>query len=121
MNEIHDIISVLSKKKFYLSEEKITQVQIYEALTATNRYAFTREYYLDKEKLNKPDFFETEFGIAIEVKIKGQKKAIYRQCERYCKFDQVKYLILCTNKSLGFPPEINGKPCYYIHLGKAWL
>lgn len=76
------------------------------------------EYVLDPK--NRVDFFLD--GTAIEVKInKGAAKSIYKQCERYCQFDEVKNLILVTNRPMGFPKEINGKPCYVISLGKGWL
>lgn len=104
----------IKKTRADLTNEKKTQNQIFEEI---KYFGFVREYKLDAHNI--PDFFYD--GIAIEVKIKGSKMAIYKQCERYCRFDQVKALILCTNKSMGFPEEINGKPCYYINLGKAWL
>jgi hypothetical protein len=64
-----------------------------------------------------------DFRIGIEVKLGAtQKRAIYRQCVRYCSFPQViDELIMITNTSMGFPPEINGKSCYVLNLGKAWL
>lgn len=112
------IISLISKQKFDLTKEKITQAQVQQVLDMSG-LLFVREYHLDK--INIPDFFHDTCGIAIEVKIKGSKIAIYKQCERYCNFEAVKVLILCTNKAVGFPKEINGKPCYLINIGKAWL
>ena len=75
------------------------------------------EYRLDAK--NRPDFFVYEH--AVEVKIKGSAKAIYRQCERYSAFPEVKGVYLVTNKAMGFPETLNGKPCYVINLGKSWL
>lgn len=49
------------------------------------------------------------------------QKKIYKQCERYANFDQVKQLVLITNRSMGFPETINNKPCYVINIGRAWL
>jgi hypothetical protein len=76
-----------------------------------------KEFPLDKHNI--PDFFMD--GIAVEVKIKGSKKNIYRQLERYAGFDLVKEIILVTNRTLGLPEKINGKPCYMFKLGTAWL
>jgi len=112
---IPSTIKIIRSLRLNLSNEKITQSQVYEAV---KQLGYTREYILP-DKRSIPDLFAE--GIAIEIKIKGSKMQIYRQCERYCAFDEVKALILCTNKSMGFPAEINGKPCYYINIGKAWL
>ena len=76
-----------------------------------------REYRLDNKNI--PDFFIN--GLAIEVKIKGSKTSIYKQCKRYCEFDEVKALLLVTNRTMGFPKDINGKDCYFHSLGKSWL
>ena len=113
---LQDIIKCLQRGRYDLSHEKVTQAQMHAWLRRHN-YEFEREHHLDATNI--PDFFHE--GIAIEAKIKGGKMAIYKQCERYCEFEAVRVLILCTNKAMGFPAEINGKPCYYINIGKAWL
>lgn len=109
------VLNILSSR-FTLDSEKETQAAITRKLVESG-ISFTREHRLDEDNI--PDFFIQ--GIAIEVKIKGNAKKIYKQCERYCKFEEVKELVLVTNRSMGFPPSINGKPCYVINLGKAWL
>lgn len=116
MQKLNDVIKILSSTRFPLEKEKETQAAIEKKFTEAG-IVFNREHKLDP--INIPDFFID--GTAIEVKIKGSAKQIYRQCERYCKFDEVKNLILVTNRSMGFPKELNGKPCYFINLGKAWL
>lgn len=117
---INDIIKVLQSGRYDLTQEKTTQAQIQKRMQEkAPAFGFIRHHQFDKTSI--PDFFEPELGIAIEVKIKGSKIDIYKQCERYCKFEEVKMLILCTNKAMGFPKELNGKPCYYINIGKAWL
>jgi len=113
---INTILKTLYSHRFPLVVEKETQAAIEEKF-AENGVPYSREHRLDEKNI--PDFFVD--GIAIEVKIKGNAKQIYKQCERYCKFDEVKKLILVTNRSMGFPKEINGKDCYFINLGKAWL
>ncbi len=116
MHTVPQIIHALCHNRLCLTDEKQTQVEI-EAILKEAGIQYEKEYRLDKSSI--PDFFIN--GIAIEIKIKGTSKQIYRQCERYCKFEQVKELILVTNKSMGFPTEINNKPCYILNLGKAWL
>lgn len=113
---VEQIISILSSHRFPLEKEKETQAEI-EKKFIQNGIKFSREHHLDPDNI--PDFFID--GIAIEVKIKGNARSIYRQCERYCQFNGVKVFILVTGRSMGFPPAINGKPCYVVNLGKAWL
>ncbi len=113
---INTVLKILYSHRFPLVQEKETQKAIEEKFTENN-IEYSREHRLDDKNI--PDFLID--GIAIEVKIKGNAKQIYRQCERYCKFDAVKKLILVTNRSMGFPTDINGKPCYFINLGKSWL
>lgn len=74
-------------------------------------------YRLDDKNII--DFFIK--GVGIEVKIKGSRQEIYRQCVRYCGFEEIQCLVLVTNRAMGFPKEINGKPTYVINLGLAWL
>ncbi len=113
---VHEIVNLLSKFKFPLADEKKLQSAI-QSILDKNKIKYQREYRLDNRNI--PDFFID--GIAIEIKIKGGAKSIYRQCERYCSFDSVTNLILITGRSMGFPEEINGKSCYVIKLGTAWL
>lgn len=111
-----EIIKLLSPVRLPVQDEKETQSAI-ENVLLSNSVNFEREYKLDGKNI--PDFFID--GIAIEVKIKGSARPIYKQCERYCQFENVKELLLITNRSMGFPKEINGKPCYILNIGKAWL
>lgn len=115
MNELHAIHALLKGKRFNLQNEKETQKQIGEILSPILHIA--PEYRLDANNII--DFMVGQVGV--EVKIKGNKMAIYKQCERYCKFESVKALILVTSKAMGFPEQINGKPCYVLNISKAWL
>lgn len=109
-------LQTLKTKRFSMTNEKKAQMQMYEILKPLD---YVREHRLDDKNI--PDFFHLQHGIGIEVKIKGSKKNIYRQLERYCTFETVKALILVTGRQLGLPPEIGGKPCYYVNLSKAYL
>jgi hypothetical protein len=57
----------------------------------------------------------------IEVKIKGGKRAIWRQCDAYCGDPRIARLIVVTAIALGLPPVMRGKPVTIIQLGRAWL
>lgn len=114
--KISDLINLVSFFRLSLQNEKETQMQIAKIFT-DNGIDHQREFRLDSKNI--PDFFMD--GIAIEVKIKGSPRQIYKECERYCAFEEVRELILITNRSMGFPREINGKPCYLVNIGKGWL
>lgn len=115
---INQLFSILGKQRFSLENEKETQREMAQLLNM-HGIAHTREFALDKKSVI--DFMLPEHGIGIEVKIKGGKKAIYRQCERYCQFDEIKSIILVTSKSMGMLQEINNKPVYLINISKSWL
>lgn len=110
------LMNLLGRFRFDLSSEEDLKKQMASALLS-NGIDFKREFSLSKS--DRPDFMVG--SIAIEVKIKGRPKDIYRQCERYCKYDGVSDLLLVTNKAIGFPQSLNGKPSYVLKLGKAWL
>lgn len=111
------IITKLKNTRFSLASEKDVQWQIKQVLDAMPGIDYTREYALDKNSII--DFLIGTSGI--EVKIKGGKKAIYKQLERYAQFDVITELYLITSKSMGMLREINGKPVYVINISKAWL
>lgn len=110
------IYKLLSNVKLPCETETALQSAIEQAFLA-EKIEFTREFVLDKK--NRVDFFSR--GVALEVKIKGAAKSIYRQIERYASFPIVTDIILVTSKSLGFPATIDGKNCYVLRTGRAWL
>lgn len=114
---VNIVYGALKGKKLFLNDEKVLQLEIYQLLAGPAGAQLEREKHLSEKNII--DFFID--GLGIEVKIKGSRKQIYRQCERYCQFQEVKALILITNVSMGFPEQINGKDCYILNLGKAWL
>lgn len=130
-NVIEEIFRILENKCYDLSSEVATQDQInnhlqdyalkrYPALMdVPYRWAIAREMRLSKKDI--VDFFINPYGIAIEVKTQGSPIDFLKQCERYCKHDKVKALILATAKFTGFPPELSGKPIYVIHLSRGML
>ncbi len=117
IEEVSSVMRALSRCRFSLSNEKELQTEISKKFEELGFDEIKREHRLDCDSV--VDFFYQ--GVAIEVKIKGSAKAIYRQCERYCQIKEVNALILVTNKAMGFPEEIHDKPCYVINLGKAWF
>ena len=110
--EVQTLFEYLKGQKLPLQSEAELQKAILKFLPEAQP-----EYRLDPK--SRIDFFVN--GIGIEVKIKGQARAIYKQCERYCGFDQIQALVIVTNRSMGFPKEMCGKPIFVFKLGTAWL
>lgn len=108
---INHVVVILRQYQFSFASEKDLQSDIAEVLRAES-VEFQREYPLSPYGI--VDFFID--GVAFEVKIKGQKKAIYRQCRDYAKHDDVKAVVLLTAHSMGLPDEMEGKPAYVYSL-----
>lgn len=102
--------------RFPLNDEKNLQAAMQQHLEGDGR-PFMREHVLGPGDV--VDFMVD--GIAVEVKIKGQRRAIYRQCKRYAAHEAVEGLLLITNVAMGFPEEMEGKPTAVLNLGRAWL
>jgi hypothetical protein len=110
------IKELLAGYRFDTSCEAILQAQI-EKVFQDSGAPYQREVRLSAR--DRIDFMLD--GIGVEVKIKGQAKEIFRQCQRYCTYDQITAIVLVTGRSMGFPETIEGKPCYYHNLGRNWL
>lgn len=116
---IENIMNILKGKRFPLQDEKVLQAHIEYALRMSIALPdIQRERILDAHSTI--DFFLYD-SIGMEIKIKGQKRSIYKQCERYCGFEEIKQLILVTGMSMGFPAQLNGKDVYVFNLSTAWL
>ena len=113
-----DVVSLFKRARFDLSSEQNLKDEI-ESIYKLYAIEYKREFRLDK--LSILDFYMPHDKVAIEVKIKGRAKDIYQQCERYCQYQEVNSLILLTNKIMGLPKEINGKPVQVVSLGVGWL
>src|ERR1700674_1333454 len=116
LNGPHLIVHFLATRRWPLGDEKKLQDAIEAELIGVGA-DFRREV-----KLGHGSVIDFMFGtIACEGKIKGSKRGIYHQCERYCSFPAVSALILATNFAMGFPAMIRGKPCWVAQLGRGWL
>lgn len=110
------IIELLTSHRLSLSDEKDLQAEISDVFEAA-ALDFEREVRLGAHDI--VDFMVE--GIAVEVKIKGSRRAIYRQLERYCGYDAVAGIVLATNVPMALPIDICGKPTAIAHLGRGWL
>lgn len=110
------LYKLLSQYRFTLANEKALQSEISTLLTDNNIK------HLREVKLSDKDCIDFMVGdIGMETKLKGTAMSIYNQCERYCESPEVKELLLVTNRSMGLPEEINGKPAFLLSLGRGWL
>lgn len=116
MSRRAQIVDLLMRQRLSLSDEKQLQAEMAAVFTRAG-LPFEREVRLGDGDI--VDFMVC--GTAIEVKIKGSKRSIYRQCERYCAHDRVAELVLATNMPMALPTEICGKPVVVSLLGVGWL
>lgn len=114
---LSEFIKLMRRTPLVLKDEKAVQEGI-EVVLDSHGFDFKREVKLSQKDI--VDFMLAD-GVAVEVKLQGQARAIFRQCERYCEHEQVKALVLVTAKTMGFPPEIKGKPAYFVSLSSGWL
>lgn len=116
LGHVYRIRDIIDRHRFQIGDEKALQHEIAEALRGAV-IGFEREVRLAPGDI--VDFVSNRVGI--EVKVKGGKRAILRQLERYAESDQVDFLILVSAVAMGLPAEIKGKPVLRVSLGKAWL
>lgn len=109
-------VELLKKSRLSINTEHDCKNQMAGVLKA-NGIRFVTEYVLDAR--SRLDFYLE--GTAVEVKLKGSRMEIYKQCERYCAHPAVKDLVLATNRAMNMPLVINGKRVIVMNLGKAWL
>jgi hypothetical protein len=110
------IVHILTSHRLPLSDEKQLQEAMAVVFSAAN-LTFQREV-----RLADGDIVDFMVGVtAVEVKIKGNRRDIYRQIERYCTHAAVAELVLATNVPMSLPAFINGKAVSVAHLGRGWL
>lgn len=114
---IERLLALLGAHRFGLTDEKETQREIGEQLTAAG-IAHRREV-----RLGPGDVIDFMVGaVGIEVKLRSTSKPdILRQLRRYAGHAELAGLVLVTNRAMGLPAEIAGKPAWYVSLGRAWL
>ncbi|WP_316234641.1 hypothetical protein [Bradyrhizobium sp. SZCCHNR1020] len=113
----NDIIALIESARLPLADEKILQAELARLFDGAG-IVYRREVRLSAADI--VDFMIAD-GLAIEIKIKGQRRAIYKQLERYCAHAHVGEIVLATNVAMGLPDAINGKPVGLARLGRGWL
>ncbi|MCW1844172.1 hypothetical protein [Prosthecomicrobium hirschii] len=110
-----DIIrKVVRTHRWRLEDEKVLQGDLHVEFVAAG-LSVEREV-----RLSPRDIIDFRIGaIGIEVKIKGSKRDIYRQIERYCGHGVLSSIVLIMNAPVGMPAEISGTPVHVIGLTGA--
>lgn len=118
--EIQKLLFFLSKQRIQSSDEKTAQTGLADLLQGAG-YKFEREKRLSEKDI--PDFVVTLGAnkVVIELKIKAQRKSIYRQLERYAQHNAIDALILFTATAMHLPEHINEKPAFVASMGAGWL
>lgn len=115
------LLDLLPRAPLSIGHEKRAQAELEQHLTDAG-LAFQREARLSQRDV--VDFLIGEDDVArvvIELKIRAQRKRIYKQLERYAEHTDVCAIILLTATPMSLPETIGGKPAYCISLGQAWL
>lgn len=108
-----DIAAEIRRHRFSYAHETDLQLGIAKLFGDRLKREFALTVY------DRPDFFDVEGGIVVEVKIKGSAGSVLIQLERYSLIESVKGLVLVTTRAtqaLRMPYVINGKPLAICHL-----
>lgn len=121
LKALHALASLLQRRSFSYVDEKVCQQEIH-AFLESKGVPVVREHDFGIG-VGVCDFFLPRSGLVIEVKAHKSwaKRAVYRQCERYCRMSEVKGLLLATGKAQGLPSTIAGKPALVYQLGLGAL
>lgn len=110
MVKVEKILNILNSYHFSIHDEKYLQEEISQVFKEEN-IEFKKEHKLSNGII---DFMIDDIGL--EVKIKGQNMAIYRQIERYMENDSIKAIILANVKPMTLPEVINDKKAFSVTL-----
>lgn len=115
------LAALISRGRYDLTAEKACQADIETTLAASLPLgvALRREARLGPHDI--PDFL-VDGRIVVEVKLRGsQPAAVLRQLRRYAAYREVEAIILASNRAMALPATIEGKPAWFVSLGRAWL
>lgn len=117
-DQVARVIEVLGLVRADLTDEKRTQADLAAVLHAC-AVPFAREVRLAAGDV--VDFVAFD-RIAVEVKRRRARPSLtLKQLLRYAAHPSIAAVVLVTNRSMGLPPSLAGKPAYYVSLGRAWL
>ena len=114
---VTDLVAALRRARLATTREATLQ-RLLSAFLAEQGIEFEAEARLAPGE--RIDFLLTG-GIGIEAKVKYPRRGIWRQLERYAAAEAITSLVLVTGTALGLPPAINGKPVYFVSIGRGGL
>ena len=112
-----NIVQAIHAHKIDVSTENAAHAAIFAALIAAGLPARSEVILSSRDRIDL--MVET---VGVEVKVKGSKRDIFRQLERYAEHQKIKALVLATNTA--FPPiaPIKGTvPVFIASLSRGWL
>lgn len=111
------IVAACERSRINVSTEGAAHIALSKALRAQGMEV------QDEVALSEKDRIDLLIGtVGVEVKIKGQRREIFRQLERYAASERIEALVLVT--SAPWPAsirEIGGKPFFNASLSVGWL
>lgn len=115
------ICRLIAAARVDLTNEKATQADIHQLLTAHLPADVEVEREFSLSPADRPDFL-IGGAVVIEVKIKRSSNVdTLRQLVRYAEDERVQAIVLASNRAMDLPREINGKPARFVSLGRGWL
>lgn len=115
------ICRLIGSARVDLTNEKATQADIHQLLTAHLPADVEVEREFSLTPADRPDFLIAG-AVVIEVKVKRSDNVLtVRQLGRYAADPRVQAIILASNRAISLPAEINGKPARFVSLGRGWM
>lgn len=109
------ICAAVVARRFRFTSEADLQTQL-DAAFKEDGLALEREHRLTAKE--RPDFFDVDAGVAVEVKTGGTAAAALRQLWRYAALPAVRELVLVTSVAGHIVPgSIDGKPVLVVRVG----
>ena len=118
--DINALLHFISRCRLCVTDEKQAQSELEKQLKNFGA-EFTREHRLSQTDIVDFAFAMDDGILALELKLKAPKRAIYRQLCRYAEHKSVKAVVLMSATPMTLPNEIQGKPAALISIGGAWL
>jgi hypothetical protein len=112
------VCAVIEQARIQIATETQAQKDVFDALVASGIQA-EREYKLDERSRLDVLAFD---DIAVEVKIQGGRRAIWKQVERYAGYDKISAVVLATSVAFAFQAsDITKKPVLVASLSRGWM
>lgn len=114
------VVNLVKKLRIGLAvEEQVIHDELKD-LFDSEKVEHKYEYLLGKG--SRVDFFIPEEGLGLEVKKgKPNNRSLLKQVERYASFEEVKKILVVTERSVKLPSKVNGKECEVVTLHSLWF